>query len=73
VAVCDLAIHDPGVIEAHHANQIVIGGRHKTIFRSAFTVALPVTVAQIVRAWLPDEQNLLPEPAVSLNDLTLRR
>jgi hypothetical protein len=73
IALCDLAIHDPEVIEAHYANQIAIGGRHKTIFRSAFTVALPVAPAQIVRIWLPAEEPVILDPHVHLGDLTLRR
>ena len=73
IALCDLAIYDPEVIEAHHANKIVICGRHNTIFRSAFTVALPVAAVKIVRAWLPDIEPVLPIPAVKLGDLTFRR
>jgi hypothetical protein len=73
IALCDLAIHDPAIVEAHHRNKIVIGGRHNTIFRSAFTVALPVTAVEIVRVWLPKIEPVLPIPAVKLGDLTLRR
>jgi hypothetical protein len=72
VALCDLAIHDPAIVEAHHANEVVIGGRYNTIFRSAFTIALPIKAAQIIRAWLPDEEPILPVPEVTLRDLTSR-
>lgn len=69
VAQCDLAIHDPEVVEAHHANEIVIAGRYGTIFRSAFTVALPVRPASIIRVRSPTTIPTLPIPAVSLADI----
>jgi hypothetical protein len=53
IAMCDLATHDPLVIEAHHANQNVLAGRSRTLFRSAFTVALPVPHKEIVSVYSP--------------------
>jgi hypothetical protein len=61
IAMCDLAALDPEIITAHHANRCVIGGRHRTVFRSAFTVRLPITSANIRRVWSPKTE---PPPAV---------
>ncbi len=69
VAQCDLAIHDQNVIEAHYANQIILGGRHRTTFRSAFTAALPVKAESIVRVWSPSGVQTLPQPMVKLEDV----
>jgi hypothetical protein len=73
IALCDLAIHDPEIVEAHRANAIVIGGRHNTIFRSAFTVTLPVPAGQIVRVWVPGTEPVLRPPAVRYDELLRRR
>ena len=40
IALLDLAVHDPHVVKAHHANTVVLGGRLGTVFRSAFIVKL---------------------------------
>jgi hypothetical protein len=48
IACCDLATQDPDVIRAHALNGLVIGGRHRTRFSSAFLVAAPVSSARIV-------------------------
>lgn len=69
VALCDLAIHDPEVIEAHHANDVVLAGRHKTIFRSAFTVELPVPPESIINVWSPSDTPAMLSPGVRLNDI----
>lgn len=69
VAQCDLAIHDPDVIEAHYANDVVLAGRYGTIFRSAFTVALPVRPESITRVWSPSHAPTLPKPVVTLTDI----
>jgi hypothetical protein len=42
IALCDLAVQDLRVINAHYYNQVPIGGRNGTVFRSAFMVRLPV-------------------------------
>ena len=53
IAICDVAIQDFEVIEAHYNNQTVIGGRHNTVFCSAFQVALPVESRNIVDLYRP--------------------
>lgn len=67
--MCDLAIHDPEVIEAHYENSFVLAGRHNTIFRSAFTIALPIAPAKIVRVSRPNSYQSLPLPDFSFFDL----
>lgn len=62
IAMCDLAIIDPEIIRAHHANRSVIAGRHGTVFRSAFTVRMPVDATAILRVWTPRTE---PVPAVA--------
>ena len=48
IACCDLATQDPEVIQAHASNCLVIGGRYRTRFSSAFMVTAPVSAAKIV-------------------------
>lgn len=72
IALCDLAIHDPAVIEAHHGNQVVIAGRHHTVFKSAFTVVCPVGPDRISSITSPSERFVTPQAEISLNDLTRR-
>jgi hypothetical protein len=69
VPLCDLASHDPEVINAHHANSVVIAGRYNTIFCNAFIVRLPVEPSSIVRAWCPTERAALPVPEIRLGCL----
>lgn len=71
IALCDLMIHDPAVITAHHGSRVVIAGRCNTVFRSAFTVALPIPPTSIVTVWRPAEQAAMPRPDVYLNRLIL--
>jgi hypothetical protein len=44
IACVDLAVQDPEVIATHSANELVIGGRYRTRFSSAFMVRAPVAV-----------------------------
>lgn len=69
IAQCDLAIHDPDVVEAHHANELVLAGRYKTRFRSAFTIALPVNPEAIVNVSSPSALFAMPRPNVRLSDI----
>lgn len=69
IALCDLMIHDPEVIAAHHASPVVIAGRNNIVFRSAFTVALPVPPKSVVAVWRPTEQASVPKPDVHLDGL----
>lgn len=73
IAQCDLAIHDPDVVQAHHANPLVLAGRHRTVFRSAFTIALPVGPAAIIDVSTPTEPSLLPHPDVRLREILLHK
>ncbi|MFI5460811.1 MAG: hypothetical protein ACHRXM_35820 [Isosphaerales bacterium] len=38
IIVCKLAVLDEQVIKAHAKNEVVLGGRYRTVFRSAFVV-----------------------------------
>lgn len=69
IAQCDLAIHDPEVVEAHHSNEVVLAGRYKTIFRSAFTIELPVHPEAIINVWSPSHTPAMPTPGVRLHDI----
>ncbi len=69
IALCDLSIHDPEVVMAHHSNILVIGGRYCTVFRSAFTVALPILAKNIRNVWVPEERSYKPYADVKLADL----
>lgn len=48
IAMCDLAVQDPDVVRQHYNNRIVMGGRHRTCFCSAFLVRSPVPVQSII-------------------------
>lgn len=61
IALCDLAVQDLEVIESHHANTVVIGGRYGTIFRSAFFVRLPIGAERIISVTPPREMQFEPE------------
>ncbi|MDX5494291.1 MAG: hypothetical protein LPK86_12480, partial [Alphaproteobacteria bacterium] len=69
MAQCDLAIHDPEVVEAHHSNDVVLAGRYKTIFQSAFTVELPIQPETIINVWSPSYTPAMPAPGVRLDDI----
>lgn len=61
IALCDLAVQDPDVIEKHHANTVVIGGRYGTIFRSAFFVRLPIGPESILAVAPPRAMRFEPD------------
>jgi len=69
IAQCDLAIQDPAVIEAHHANDIVIAGRWKTVFRSAFTIKLPILPESIIYTYSPNRFPTIPNKDISLDNI----
>jgi hypothetical protein len=48
IAICDLAVQDDAVVKAHAENKMVIGGRHRTQFRNAYLVRLPIIPERIV-------------------------
>jgi hypothetical protein len=64
IAMCDLAIQDNDVIEAHAKNTCVIGGRHNTVFCSAFIVKLPVNSRDILGFPSPVS---VPAPQLSID------
>ncbi|WP_437871017.1 hypothetical protein ACSD7O_17455 [Methylorubrum extorquens] len=69
MAMCDLAIHDPEVVLAHHANRTVIGGKVNLVFRSAFTVMLPVESSAIIKVFAPYSAPAAEIPQVLLQNL----
>lgn len=69
IALCDLAIHDPAVIEAHHSNRTVIAGRYGTVFRNAFTVVCPVAPERIRSVRSAPERFAVPQAVFSLRDM----
>lgn len=71
IALVDLARHDPAVVKAHHANAVVLGGRHRTVFRNAFIVKLPPAPKSIVRVLSPTERPVLPVPEITLSSLLI--
>jgi hypothetical protein len=66
IAMCDLAIHDPAVVMAHYNNDVILGGRHRTEFRSAFIVRLPIDSTAIIRVWTPTKKPKFPTPQIVL-------
>ena len=72
IALCDLAIHDPEVVKAHHSNTVVLGGRYRTVFTSAFLVKLPVEASAIIRVWSPIKPPDFPPVEVSMTELLAR-
>lgn len=70
IALFDLACHDCDVVKAHYANSVVLGGRHRTAFRSAFIVTLPAPQS-IVRVWSPTAWPVLPVPEIILSSLLI--
>ena len=73
ISYCREACHDPDVVRAHHANQLVLGGRYATRFRSAFLVKAPVAAALVTKIhWLESGWSL-PVPDVDLYDMLDRQ
>lgn len=71
IALCDLAIQDPKVKKAHYDNDLVIGGRYGTIFRSAFVIRLPVNPKALINIWSPKDLDIIPDPDINFNDILL--
>jgi hypothetical protein len=68
IAVCDLARQDHDVIAAHAANELVIGGRYRTRFSSAFMVRAPVAPDSIVSVERVDHRGYrLPDIDIALD------
>ncbi|TCP64817.1 hypothetical protein C8J43_11626 [Sphingomonas sp. PP-CE-1G-424] len=71
ITLCDLAVWDPEVVAAHHANRLLIRGKSATLFRSAFKVMLPVAATAIVAVRRVEECPPEPRFDVSIEALTL--
>jgi hypothetical protein len=71
IAMCDLAIQDPEIIREHHQNNLVIGGRHKTKFCSAFIVRLPIPKSKILG--FPEPVDVSKEPDIPIESMRLLR
>jgi hypothetical protein len=48
IAMCDLACQDLNVIKVRARNTIIIGGRHQTVYSSAFSIRPPISADQIL-------------------------
>ena len=67
IACCDLARQDRDVA-AHAANELVIGGRHRTRLSSAFMVRAPVTTERVAAVERVDHRGyVLPNVAITLD------
>lgn len=51
IALCDLAVQDLEIVTSHYQNRVPIGGRHGTVFRSAFMVRLPIEPHRILSTY----------------------
>ncbi len=72
IAMCDLAVHDVNVIGAHHANDLILLGRYRTMFRNAFVVRLPISPNAVTRVWTPRNRSGVSSAQVNLWDLISR-
>lgn len=69
IACCDLAIHDPDVIEAHHRNTLTLGGRNRIPLRNAFTVAAPIEASRIIGVEEVSKEYVPLTPEIMLSDI----
>jgi hypothetical protein len=65
IAQCNLAAFDPAVLAAHYKNRLVIAGRYRTRFASAFFVASPISPNEVVDVFSPSV-DLLPSADLTL-------
>lgn len=66
-AVCDLIICDNDIIDNHYNNEIVIGGRCSTLFKSAFYVKTPILPGNVCSVDILSSNETIPDPMVKLN------
>jgi hypothetical protein len=71
-AVCDLAIIDDDIITSHLANKILIKGRHRTIFKSAFYVKVPIQPSSIKKIQINKPYDENSEEFISLDEILER-
>jgi hypothetical protein len=65
--MCDLATQDDGIIRDHAKNTAVIGGRYRTLFRTAFMVRTPIEAQRITDVKLIDADPPLPSSEITLD------
>ena len=73
IALCRDATVDPEVVRAHAENELVLGGRHGTVFRSAFLARLPIGAGSVLGIHRPDAGFAIPRPVAVVGDLVGRR
>jgi hypothetical protein len=60
IIYCNYACHDNEVKLAHLKNQIIIKGRYKTLFKSAFIVKSPISKEDILDVFTPACPSITP-------------
>lgn len=73
IDLCRDARHDTQVVCGHHSNRLVLGGRCRTRFRSAFLVKAPVPAASVKEIHRLAAGWVSPMPDVDLDDVLGRR
>ena len=66
IPICHLAVQDDAIVSAHAENRIVIGGRMRTVFCTAFMVRSSVPADRIVDVREFVEPYVAPQPEVTL-------
>jgi hypothetical protein len=70
ILCCDLAIQDDNVVLAHAQSELILGGRHNTVFSSAFMARVPVEAQRISAIEIVEASAYaLPVVDVRLNSL----
>lgn len=71
-AICDLVICDDEIILEHSRNAEIIGGRHGTVFKSAFFGKTPISREKIKNVEIIKEHIVIPYPTITLNNILER-
>lgn len=71
-AICDLITIDNDIINSHYKNDIIIGGRYGTIFKSAFFVKVPILPEKIISVNIIKEEIFNYTPMITLNEIIER-
>jgi len=69
IALCDLATHDDDVIKEHYLNKIILGGKHNTIFRTAFHIKTPIRKEYIKSVSIIEPNYFYETPQVNFKDI----
>ena len=72
LAIFDLAINDNEIIIEHSKNQMIIGGRYNTTFKSAFFGKVPIRSNQIIEVNRLTNNYTLHDPEITLDDILER-